>query len=49
MSETPPETQCRSLKENLQETVEILKHSQISVPKAILLAIVAVAAAAAAF
>lgn len=47
MSETSKEaTPCRSLKENLRETVEILRHSSISTPKAILLAIAAVAVAA---
>jgi hypothetical protein len=45
MSEIHEEAPRRSLKENLQETVDILKHSKISVPKAILLAVVALAAA----
>ncbi len=43
MSNTQDKSQNRSLKENLQETVDILKHSDISVPKAILIAIVALA------
>jgi hypothetical protein len=47
MSETTEETTPRrSLKENLQETVDIIKHSNLSAPKAILLAIAAVAVAA---
>ncbi len=46
MTETSHETTPRrSLKENLQETVDILRHSNISMPKAILLAIAAVAVA----
>ena len=35
----------RSLKENLLETVDILKHSEITVPKALLIGVVALAAA----
>jgi len=47
MSETTEETTPRrSLKENLQETVDILRHTEISAPKAILFAIAAVAVAA---
>jgi hypothetical protein len=46
MSETSTETTPRrTLKENLTETVDILKHSDISIPKAILIGIVALAAA----
>lgn len=43
---TEVSTPRRSLKENLQETVDILRHSEISMPKAILLTIAAVAVAA---
>ncbi len=48
MSESTHEatTPRRSLNENLQETVDILRHSNISLSKAILIAVVAVAAAA---
>jgi len=46
MNDTHGQAPRRSLKENLQETVDILKHSDISLPKAILLAAVALAAAA---
>ena len=45
MSDTVETNQRRSLKENLRETVDILKHSEIGVPKTILIAIVVLAAA----
>ena len=43
MSDTVEKNQRRSLKENLRETVDILKHSEIGVPKAILITIVVLA------